>query len=162
MIGAWLYLFYAGCIPYRGVIGCGASFIVMMLPPKSGRKAVRLRTAKSITTLGNVYTSLMSAWITEGDAGKDVSFTSTNWVKAFRGQLVTVTLQVLAGKQEIMTAAWEGNIRGRWPHAEYVKLAEIEEDMVGVLAQVCGFDEYMKLYSDSGILSTAWWSALET
>jgi len=110
----------------------------MMLPPKSGRKAVRLRTANSIGALGNVYTSLMSAWITEGDAGKDVSFTATNWVKSFRSQLIAVTLQVLTGKQEMMTAAWEGNIRGRWPHAEYVRLAEIEEDMVGVLAQLGG------------------------
>jgi hypothetical protein len=162
MIGTWLCPFYAGCIPYRGVVGCGASFIVMMLPPKSGRKAVRLRTARSIGALGNVYTSLMSAWITEGDAGKDVSFTANDWVKAFRGQLVAVTLQVLTGKQEMMTAAWEGNIRGRWPHAEYVRLAEIEEDMVGVLAQVRGFDEDMKLYSDSGNPSTAWRGALET
>ena len=127
-------------------IGCGASFIVMMLPPKSGRKAVRLHTAKSISALGSVYTSLMSAWITEGDSGKDVSFAATNWVKAFRGQLIGVTLQVLNGKQEMMTAAWEGNIRGRWPHHEYTRLAEIQEDMIGVLAQVRSFDEDMKIY----------------
>jgi len=120
------------------MIGCGASFIVMMLPPKSGRKAVRLRTANSISALGNVYTSLMSTWITEGDAGKDASFTGTNWVKAFRGQLIAVTLQVLTGKQEMMGAAWEGNIRGRWPHEDYTKLIEIEEDMIGVLAQLGG------------------------
>jgi len=120
------------------MIGCAASFIVMMLPPKSGRKAVRLRTAKSIGALGNVYTSLMSAWITEGDAGKDVSFTATDWVKGFRKQLVAVTLQVVTEKQEMMTAAWEGNIRGRWPHAEYIKITEIEEDMIGVLSQLGG------------------------
>ncbi|KAN0131986.1 Protein of unknown function (DUF2422) domain containing protein [Lactarius tabidus] len=120
------------------MIGCAGSFIVMMLPPKSGRKAVRLRTAKSIGALGNVYTSLMSAWITEGDAGKDVSFAATDWVKAFRGQLIAVTLQVVTEKQEMVTAAWEGNIRGRWPHAEYIKITEIEEDMIGVLSQLGG------------------------
>ena len=146
MIGSWFCPFRAGCTPYWGFIGCAASFIVMMLPPKSGRKAVRLRTAKSIGALGNVYTSLMSAWITEGDAGKDVSFTATDWVKGFRKQLVAVTLQVVTEKQEMMTAAWEGNIRGRWPHAEYIKITEIEEDMIGVLSQVRSVGEDVKKY----------------
>ncbi len=113
----------------------------MMLPPQSGRKAVRLRTAESITALGRVYTTLMSAWITESDAGKDVSFTANNWVKAFRGRLVAVALQILPGKQQIMLAAWEGNIRGRWQREEYAKLTEIEEDMIGVLAQVGGSEK---------------------
>lgn len=108
----------------------------MMLPPKSGRKAVRLRAAKSIGALGHVYTSLMSAWISENDAGKGASFTASNWVKGFRARLIAVTLQILAGKQEMMLASWEGNIRGRWPQDEYAKLTEIQEDMIGVLAQV--------------------------
>ncbi|KAH9067948.1 hypothetical protein EDB87DRAFT_1700654 [Lactarius vividus] len=120
------------------MIGCGASFIIMMLPPKSGRKAVRLRAAKSISSLGHVYTTLMSAWITERDAGKDVSFTGNNWVQAFRGRLIAVTLQILAGKQQMMLASWEGNIRGRWAQDEYAKLTEIQEDMIGVLAQLGG------------------------
>ncbi len=118
----------------------------MMLPPKSGRKAVRLRAAKSISALGHVYTSLMSAWITERDAGKDVSFTDNDWVVAFRGRLIAVTLQIFAGKQQLMFASWEGNIRGRWPQDEYAKLTEIQEDMIGVLAQVCGFEEDTRTY----------------
>ena len=118
----------------------------MMLPPKSGRKAVRLRTAQSISALGRVYASLMSAWITESDAGKDASFTTSNWVKVFREQLIAVTVQILAGKQEMMHASWEGNIRGRWPQDEYAKLTEIQEDMIGVLSQVRGFKEETKTY----------------
>ncbi|KAI0254490.1 hypothetical protein BJV78DRAFT_1338541 [Lactifluus subvellereus] len=120
------------------MIGCGASFIVMMLPPKSGRKAVRLRAAATIDALGHVYTSLMSAWITESDLGKDASFTSSNWVKAFRGRLITVTLKILAGKQYMMLASWEGGIRGHWPQEEYAKLTEVQEEMVAVLAQLGG------------------------
>lgn len=120
------------------MIGCGASFIIMMLPPKSGRKAVRLRAAQSIGALGHVYTSLMSAWITESDVGNDIPFTNNNWVKAFRLRLVAVTLQILAGKQQMMLASWEGNVRGRWPQDEYAKLIEIQEDMIGVLSQLGG------------------------
>jgi Aromatic acid exporter family member 2 len=113
----------------------------MMLPPKSGRKAVRLRAARSIEALGYVYTSLMSAWITESDVGKDSSFTSSRWVKGFRGRLVAATLQILGGKQYMMIASWEGGIRGHWPQEEYARLAEVQEDMAAVLAQVSGIEK---------------------
>lgn len=110
----------------------------MMLPPKSGRKAVRLRAAATIDALGHVYTSLMSAWITETDTGKEVSYTSSNWVKGFRARLIAVASRVLAGKEQIMLASWEGGIRGGWPKEEYIRLTEVQEEMIAVLAQVCG------------------------
>jgi Aromatic acid exporter family member 2 len=106
----------------------------MMAPPKSGRKAVRLRAAASIDELGHVYTMLMSAWIIEEDSGKEVPFTS--WIKPFRRRLVAVTAQLHAGKQHMMLATWEGNVRGRWPKEEYFKLTEVQEEMIAVLAQV--------------------------
>jgi Aromatic acid exporter family member 2 len=112
-----------------------------MLPPKSGRKAVRLRAASSIDGLGHVYTTLMSAWITENDAGKDSSFASSNWVRAFRSRAITVTLQIMASKQYMMIASWEGRIRGRWPQKEYAKLTEVQEEIVAVLSQVCGTEK---------------------
>jgi hypothetical protein len=105
----------------------------MMLPPKSGRKAVRLRAAASIDELGHAYTMLMSAWIVEDDSRKDAS---TTWVKPFRRRLVAVTAQVQASKQQMMLASWEGNVRGRWPKDEYVKLMEVQEEMIAVLSQV--------------------------
>jgi hypothetical protein len=110
----------------------------MMSPPKSGRKAVRLRAAASIDELGHVYTMLMSAWIVEDDSRKDVpqSSTSPGWVKPFRQRLVTVTAQIHASKQQMMLASWEGNIRGRWPKDEYFKLTEVQEEMIAVLSQV--------------------------
>jgi hypothetical protein len=108
----------------------------MMLPPKSGRKAVRLRTAASIDALGHVYTFLMSAWITSSDGGNDVSHTSSNWVKVFRKKLVAISSQVFAGKEQMVLASWEGGIRGRWPKEDYVKLTEVQEEMIAVLAQV--------------------------
>lgn len=108
-----------------------------MLPPKSGRKAVRLRAAASIDALGHAYTTLMSAWIMESETGKDASFTTSNWVQPFRRRLIAVTTQIQAGKQHMMLAAWEGNIRGRWPKDEYAKLTEVQEEMIAVLSQVC-------------------------
>ncbi|TDL18689.1 hypothetical protein BD410DRAFT_900749 [Rickenella mellea] len=45
------------------IIGCVASFILMMFPPTSGRKAVRLRNASVVTELGSLYAYLISAWI---------------------------------------------------------------------------------------------------
>ena len=113
----------------------------MMFPPKSGRKAVRLRAAASIDELGHVYTMLMSAWIVEDDPRKDVPYSFTNWVKPFRGRLVAITAQIQASKQQMMFAAWEGNIRGRWPKDEYFKLTEVQEEMIAVLSQVCDVEQ---------------------
>ena len=109
----------------------------MMLPPKSGRKAVRLRAAATIDALGHVYTSLMSAWITESEGGKVDPLSLPNWVQDFRARLTDVSFRVQAGKDQMMLASWEGGIRGRWPLEEYVKLTEVQEEMVAVLAQVC-------------------------
>ncbi|KAF8504548.1 hypothetical protein F5888DRAFT_760893 [Russula emetica] len=118
------------------LIGCTATFIIMMCPPKSGRKAVRLRAATSIDELGHVYTMLMSAWIMRVESRKDVPFTS--WVKPFRRRLIVVTAQLHAGKQQMMLATWEGSVRGRWPKEEYIKLTEVQEEMIAVLAQLGG------------------------
>lgn len=102
---------------------------------------MRLRAATSIDALGHVYTSLMSAWITETDTGKDASYTSSNWVRVFRARLIAVSSQVLAGKDQMMLASWEGGIRGRWPKEEYIKLTEVQEEMIAVLSQVCGLQQ---------------------
>jgi len=37
-----------------------------------------------------------------------------------------------------MLASWEGGIRGHWPLDEYVKLTEVQEEMIAVLAQLGG------------------------
>src|SRR5258708_36692954 len=101
----------------------------MLLPPKSGRKAVRLRASASIDELGHAYTMLMSAWIVEDDSRKDVSFTSTGWVKPFRRRLIAVTAQIQAGKKKMMLASLEGRIRGRWRRGGYFKLPEVPDVM---------------------------------
>lgn len=46
-------------------LGSTAAFIIMMLPPSSGRKAVRHRNASVITGLGNLYSFLMSTWLSD-------------------------------------------------------------------------------------------------
>ena len=69
--------------------------------------------------------------------GKDSLFTSSNWVRVFRVKLIAVSSRVLAGKSQMMLASWEGGIRGRWPKEEYVKMTEIQEEMITVLSQVC-------------------------
>ena len=49
-------------------LGCGASFILMMIPPTSARKVVRLKNATIISELSSLYALLTSAWITEEEA----------------------------------------------------------------------------------------------
>ena len=107
-----------------------------MVPPKSGRKFVRLRAAASIDGLSHAYTMLMSAWIVEDNSRENAPYMSTSWVKPFRRRLNTVTAQIQAGKQQMLLASWEGSVRGRWPKDEYMKLIEVQEEMVAVLSQV--------------------------
>ncbi|KAI5116968.1 hypothetical protein M0805_002170 [Coniferiporia weirii] len=64
------------------IIGCVASFAFMMIPPTSGRKAVRMRNAAIISELASIYTLLMSAWINEDGihgfpSGNHLASTST-------------------------------------------------------------------------------------
>lgn len=68
---------------------------------------------------------------------KNATFASSDWVKGFRRQLIGVMNQILASKQQMMLAAWEGSVRGRWPHEEYIKLTGVQEDMIAVFSQVC-------------------------
>ena len=107
---------------------------------------MRLRAASTIDTLGHVYTSLMSAWITETDTEKDVSYISSNWVKGFRARLISVASRVLAGKDQVTLASWEGGIRGSWPKEEYIRLTEVQEEMIAVLSQVCGLQQVQAIY----------------
>ncbi|KAL5521007.1 hypothetical protein ACEPAG_8929 [Sanghuangporus baumii] len=46
-------------------IGAGASFVMMAVPPVSGRKVVRLHNASIINELGKLYQLLMATWINE-------------------------------------------------------------------------------------------------
>ncbi|KAI0746793.1 hypothetical protein C8Q80DRAFT_1220068 [Daedaleopsis nitida] len=48
-------------------IGSAASFILMMLPPKSGCKAVRLRNASTISGLSYLYSHLTSLWLSSAE-----------------------------------------------------------------------------------------------
>ncbi|KAJ6506182.1 hypothetical protein C8R47DRAFT_1037328 [Mycena vitilis] len=122
------------------VAGSAASFIVMMFPPKSGRKAVRTRNAGSIASLSNAYGFLISAWIAaqrEGPTPLSSTLTQPGgWAATFRAQLLALgeelqTIRALTG-----LAKWEGSIRGRWPAEVYMRFVDVQSEMVAILAQL--------------------------
>ncbi|KAJ7186248.1 hypothetical protein B0H12DRAFT_1173827 [Mycena haematopus] len=116
------------------VVGSAASFIVMMLPPTSGRKAVRTRNANAIASLASAYGFLLSAWIDIRDELK--ATTPGGWPAAFRTQMLALgeELHTIRGLTEL--AKWEGSIRGKWPAAEYTQLVDVQVEMIAVLAQL--------------------------
>jgi len=121
------------------MIGSAASFIVMMLPAKSSRKAVRLGCSKSLTSLSHIYTSLMSAWITNTPSAKELRRTGPpGWANSFRENLFEVVIQLRDLKEMAGWARWEGNVRGHWPYEEYNRLTDIQEEMIAVLAHLAG------------------------
>ena len=142
-------------------LGCVASFILIIIPPTSGRKAVRLRNAAIINDLSSLYSVLMTAWISkEGEdqeqiAEKNIapeSVTEDNekkasitdkiprrerkWVQSFREKILPLAQQMQGLKRQTLTAKWEGNLRGAWPIEEYITLVEKEFDMLAALTQV--------------------------
>ena len=106
----------------------------MMFPPQSGRTAVRRRNASNITAISYLYSSLISAWISDKERPDSKG---AEWIAGFRDRLVAVATQLQAVKAQTEIARWEGGIRGAWPYEEYVKMEEIETRMLGGIALVC-------------------------
>ena len=121
---------------YSHQAGSAASFVVMMLPPKSARKAVRLGCAKTVTSLSHMYALIMSAWIRDAVPSKELKSGLPPWVNSFRKNLTAVALQLNDLKETARLARWEGSVRGHWPYEEYNKLVDVQQEMVTVFSQV--------------------------
>ncbi|GBE84358.1 hypothetical protein BKA93DRAFT_807068 [Sparassis latifolia] len=125
------------------MIGCVASFIVMMFPPTSGRVAVRLRNASTISGLSYIYGHLMSAWIrdaemSEGEENGLAGTSKSDWLPVFREKFLSAADQVRALRAQTAIAKWEGTTRGKWPFDDYMNLADVQSDMVANLALLGG------------------------
>lgn len=125
--------------------GCAASFIVMLFPPTSGKKAVRLRNASIIREISSIYSFLLSQWVKEnGDAESSKALKSgvsldvrPKWMGAYRKRILGLSTQIQALRQMTTVAKFESGIRGKWRIEEYRNLVETEAQMLGSLAQVC-------------------------
>lgn len=116
------------------VIGSAASFVVMMLPPKSGRKAVRLRNASNIAQLSFLYSDVMAAWISSDSGGRHAHGSLSELLPNARKKFLALATQLQAVKMQTAVARWEGSVRGAWPFEEYMKLANVQTDMMSSLA----------------------------
>ncbi|KAH9050166.1 hypothetical protein EDB84DRAFT_1623276 [Lactarius hengduanensis] len=119
------------------MIGSAASFIAMILPAKSARKAVRLGCSNTLTSQSHIYTFLMSAWITNTPSSKELKRDGLPvWANAFRDNLFKVAIQLRDLKEMAGWARWEGSVRGHWPYEEYDRLIDIQQEMISVFAQL--------------------------
>jgi hypothetical protein len=108
---------------------------MMLIPPQSGRKAVRLRNARTIMRLNNIYSFLISFWISETSSSSSEA-SKTQWQSSFRSQLITAAEEITEVRRLTDMAKWEGNLRGAWPQKEYQQLMETESEILSSLAQV--------------------------
>ncbi|KAG8751127.1 hypothetical protein FRC11_009675, partial [Ceratobasidium sp. 423] len=135
------------------LVGFAASFIMMLLPPQSSRKALRLATASTVSQISQLYGLLISSWLTveEGEENEEVNgeedSTAENkpgshpyekWQPAFRAKLMSVAGALNVQKMQMATIRWERNIRGGWPAEHYEKLLEIQIKMLSDLIQLAG------------------------
>ncbi|CAE6480532.1 unnamed protein product, partial [Rhizoctonia solani] len=135
------------------LVGFAASFIMMLLPPQSSRKALRLGTACTVSHISQLYGLLISSWLTveeetedekangkedSTDQNKSGSHPYEKWQPAFRAKLVSVAGALGAQKVQMATIKWERNIRGGWPAEHYEKLLEIQTKMLSDLIQLAG------------------------
>lgn len=120
---------------------------MMMIPPRSGRRAVRLQNASTINSLANLYAFIMGAWIADGELSsrsgesshekheKPVLETSA-FTLTFREKLIASGIQLQVLRQRTDIAKWEGNLRGKWPYEQYSRLVTIQNNMLTSLGQV--------------------------
>lgn len=98
-------------------VGCAASFIVMFIPPTSGRKAVRMRNALIITELSSLYAFLMSSWIEHSRDHAPTQHTSqpSDHVTS-KGSVLQASVQVNGTSTDTTNAnsdAWGKEFRAR-------------------------------------------------
>ncbi|KAI0646345.1 hypothetical protein C8Q79DRAFT_909612 [Trametes meyenii] len=127
------------------MIGCAASFILMMLPPKSGRKAVRLRNASVISGLSYLYSHLTSLWLSADgpfDSTVDVKTAGAQarprWPAELRGKFIALAEQIQDLRIRTAMSKWEGSIRGSWASEDYGRLLDLESDMLASLVLLGG------------------------
>ncbi|TFK82815.1 hypothetical protein K466DRAFT_666286 [Polyporus arcularius HHB13444] len=125
------------------MIGCAASFILMMFPPKSGRKAVRLRNAAVISGISYLYSHITSLWLSAGEpfeAARQQKGASANrvWSPQLREKVISIAEQLQDLRVRTVMSKWEGSIRGAWAFEDYNQLVELENDMLGSLILMAG------------------------
>lgn len=109
----------------------------MMFPPKSGRKAVRLRNASTIASMSFIYSDIMAAWISSAAASpKAQAHGIADLLPGMREKFLALATQLQAVKVQTGIAKWEGSIRGAWPGDEYLKIADVQMGMMSSLALV--------------------------
>ncbi len=121
------------------MIGSAASFILMMIPPKSSRKSVRLRNASIISGLSYLYSHLTSLWLASGepfDSIHTLEVVQRRWPHELREMVVTFSQQLQDLRVRTAMSKWEGNIRGYWPAEEYNQILDIQVDILSSLVLV--------------------------
>ncbi|KZT71069.1 hypothetical protein DAEQUDRAFT_724415 [Daedalea quercina L-15889] len=128
-------------------IGVAASSIVMIIPPQSARRSVRLRCAGTMASLSYLYSHLTAAWISsesfsdkseDGDAANNVDPTRLPWVQEYRERFIEIAQQIQLLRAQAGIAKLEGNVRGKWPAEEYAKLVAVESEMAWALGVLGG------------------------
>ncbi|GJJ13910.1 hypothetical protein Clacol_008167 [Clathrus columnatus] len=125
------------------VIGLGASAVVLFIPPKSARTAVRYANASIIFELSRLYGLLISEWIIAEEHEQHHEKMSDEsqygkWPAKFRRDFTKVGAKIQLLKLRTNVARWEGSFRGRWPAKEYKRLNTVESEMLSYLAQLAG------------------------
>ncbi|KAH9925739.1 uncharacterized protein B0H18DRAFT_1007982 [Fomitopsis serialis] len=129
------------------IIGVAASSVMMILPPQSARRSVRLRCASSLSALSYLYSHLMAAWISpgssseggeDGDTPDDVDPNKRSWVQEYRERFIEIAQQLQLLRTQAGIAKLEGNVRGKWPAEEYAQLVQVESEMTWALGVLGG------------------------
>lgn len=136
-------------------IGVTASSIMMLLPPQSARRSVRLRCAGTLASISYLYSHLTAAWISsepfsrgeeEDDAADNSDPAHLPWVQEFRERFLEIAQELQLLQTQATVAQLEGNVRGKWPAEEYTKLVQVESEMawaLGVVSVVHGCNHIM-------------------
>lgn len=115
--------------------------------PQSTRFLVRRTHATSIQELSQIYSAILSAWLNEDAHGKghseDTASSETSpsifnaaTEKAARARMLSLRAKLNASKLHILQSTYELTLRGDWPKEEYMRILQLELNLMGSLAQL--------------------------
>lgn len=147
------------------VIGIAVATIVMLIPTQSSKVGcsdlssskvsaytrcgalqvlVRRTHATTISELGRVYASILSAWIREGNLPEEAddadaptsSGFSKHATKAARAKMLALRLKLNSSRIAIVQSTYEVNLKGDFPKQDWLEMFRVQLHLLQALGQV--------------------------
>lgn len=123
-------------------IGCAAAFVWSFIPrPTTGRQVVRKRLSKGLLEIGNVFTEVSNYSRGHKSRGRE---------EHIRRIVTRANEKLLILNQRLLFSSFEPPISGRWPKEKYVRILQLQRELLDLLVAFVGCLTQMHESGESG------------